>query len=128
MKNPYKLAVMALAAMAFGCSDSDGDGSNPTGSCESTIEFLQPGKFQKFKVTQFGFDAGTMKLSFGECGGNGFPMTIENRDLSNNLINTINGTAWQDGMFLTTDATGDGAPFFKIYKKDAALNDTWTET
>lgn len=119
---------MALAAVAFGCSSSDGDGSGPSGNCNSDIEFLQAGKYQKFKVTQFGFDAGTMKLSFGECGGSGFPMTMENRSTTNALINTVNGFAWQDGAFLLTDATGDGAPFFKIYKKDAALNDTWTET
>lgn len=129
MKNPYKLAFMALAVMAFGCSsDSDGDGGGGSGNCNSDITFLQTGKFQKFKISQFGFDAGTMKLTFGDCNGsNGFAMNMETRNTANTVVSDIDGWAWQDGVFMTTDATGDGAPFTKIYKKDAQLNDTWTE-
>ena len=127
MKNPYKLALAVLAFGAFSCSSDDG-GSGGSGSCESDIPFFQTGKYAKYKMTQFGFDAGTMKLTFGECDGNGLASTMEIRDAAGTLQQTIPNTFWQDGAYLVGDANNDGIDYHKIYKKDAQLNDTWTET
>jgi hypothetical protein len=127
MKNLYKFALATLAFGALSCSSDDGGGSQ-TGSCESDIPWFQTGKFEKFKMTQFGFDAGTMKLSFGECNGDGLESIMEFRDNAGTLTQTIPNTFWQDGQFVVGDANNDGIDFHKIYKKNAQLNDTWTET
>lgn len=127
MKNPYKLAFLALAITAFGCS-SDDDGGSSSGTCESDIAWFQTGKYEKFKITQFGFDAGTMKLSFGECNGDGLLSVMEFRNTAGAVTGTVENLFWQDGAFLVNDANVDGIDFHKIYKKNAALNDTWTET
>jgi len=130
MKIPYKMAFAVLALAALGCSSSDDSPSNNNsqGSCDTDIPFFQTGKYEKYKVTQFGFDAGTMKLTFGECNGHGLISTMEFRDGSNNITQTITNRMWQDGQFLVTDPNNDGTPYFKLYKKNAALNDSWTET
>lgn len=127
MKNTCKIALAILAFGAFSCS-SDSDGGSSEGSCESNIPFFQTGKFEKFKLSQFGMDAGTMKLTFGECNGDGLVSTMEFRNTANAITQTVQNKFWQDGMFLVNDPNNDGAPHFKLYKKDAQLNDTWTET
>lgn len=127
MKNPYKLAMLALAAIAFGCS-SDSDGGSSSGNCNSDIPWFQTGKYEKFKITQFGFDAGTMKLTFGECNGNGLLSEMEFRNTANAVTGTVDNLFWQDGNYVVNDANVDGIDFHKIYKKNAQLNDTWTET
>ncbi|RZJ28736.1 MAG: hypothetical protein EOO48_09155, partial [Flavobacterium sp.] len=127
MKNLYKMAFAALAIGAIGCSSDDGGASQP-GNCDSNIPFFHTGKFFKYNVAQFGINAGTMKLSFGECSGDGFASTMESRNTSNVVTSTIPNTFWQDGAFIVGDANNDGIDFHKIYKKDAALNDSWTET
>jgi hypothetical protein len=127
MKNLYKTAFALLAFGALSCSSDDG-GSPEGGNCETDIPFFQPGKFEKFQVTQFGFEAGTMKIAFGDCGGNGLATTMEFRDTDGQLMQTVPNTFWQEGDFLVGDANNDGIDFHKIYKKNAQLNDTWTET
>jgi len=128
MKNLYMMAFAALAMFTFGCS-SDSDGGTPaTGNCNSDIPFFQTGKFEKFKFTQLGTDMGTMKLSFGDCDGTGLVSSMEFRNTSNVVTQTIPMKFYQEGVFLISDPNNNGAPFLKQYKKDAQLNDTWTET
>lgn len=128
MKNIYKnLALGILAIGAMSCSSDDGDGDQ-NADCESSIPFFQPGKFEKFAITQFGFQSGTMKLTFGECDGDGFESQMEFRDQAGNLQQTVSNIFWQDGDYLVGDANDDGIDFHRIYKKNAALNDTWSET
>ncbi len=126
MKNPYKFALAFLALGAFSCS-SDSDGGSGTGNCDSDIPFFQTGKFEKYKVTQFGFDGGSMKLTFGDCNGSGLISTMEFRDASNAVTGNVTNKFWQDGVYLINDANNDGVDFERIYKKDAALNDSWTD-
>lgn len=127
MKNFYKASLVLLAFGAFSCSSDDGDGNN-AGNCDSNIPFFQTGKYQKYNVTQFGMLAGTMKLTFGDCAGDGLSTVMEFRNTANVVTQTVPNKFWQDGVFLTGDANNDGVDFHKIYKKDAQLNDTWTET
>lgn len=127
MKVFLKGALAASALLLFSCSSDSGSGSS--GNCDaSDITFFQPGKYLKYHVTQFGFDAGSMKLSFGDCNGHGFATTMEFRDAANNVTGTVPNTFWQDGQFLVGDANNDNVDLHKIFKKNAALNDTWTET
>lgn len=126
MKNLYKMAFAVLALATIGCS-SDSDGGS-TENCDTDIAFFQTGKYEKFQVSQFGMNAGTMKLTFGECDGTGLVSTMEFRNASNVVTQTLPMKFWQDGQFLVSDPYNNGAPFFKQYKKDAQLNDTWTET
>lgn len=132
MKN-FCNAAFALLALATISCNSDDDNSNPimpvaTGNCTTTIPFFQTGKFAKYKLTQFGSNAGTMKLTYGACGGNGLISTMEFRNTANVVTQTIPNRFWQDGVWLLNDPNNNGAPFFKLYKKDAALNDSWSET
>jgi hypothetical protein len=127
MKNLYKMTFAALALAVAGCS-SDSDGGSATGNCDTNIAFFQAGKFQKYNVFQFGSDMGTMKLTYGDCDGNGFVSNMEFRDPANNITQNVPNRFWQDGVFLMNDAGNDDIDFKKIYKKDAALNDTWSQT
>jgi len=115
-----------LAFGALSCSSDDGGGSQ-TGSCESDIPWFQPGKYAKYKMTQFGFDAGTMTLTFGECNGTGFESPMEFRDAAGNITQTVSNTFWIEDGYLTNDSGNDGIDLHRIFKKDAQLNDTWTD-
>lgn len=131
MKNLYGTALVILTFSLFSCSsdsDSDDNNGNPSGSCTSDITFFQTGKYQKYKVTQFGFDTGTMKLTYGACNGSGLITTMEFRNTSNVVTSTIQNKFWQDGVWMINDANNDGIDPHKLYKKNAVLNDTWSET
>lgn len=109
------------------CSNDDDSNDIAAGSCESNIPFIQTGKSFTYKMTQFGFDAGTLKFSIGSCNDKGFIVTREARDLSNGLVASLSGTdLWkQEGDFLLTDSNNNEDYFAKIYKKNATLNATW---
>jgi hypothetical protein len=125
MKTIYKLSLVILAAGAISCS-SDSDSSTGSG-CNSDIAFFQTGKFEKYNLTQFGMDAGTMKLSFGDCTGSGLSAPMEFRNPAGTIIQTIQNKFWQDGAYLINDSGNDGVDLERIYKKGAVLNDTWTD-
>ncbi|WP_300569983.1 hypothetical protein [Flavobacterium sp.] len=126
MKKVIKLALVISFISLMSCSNSDD--SAATGSCSSDIPFVQPGKTFTVKVTQFGFDAGTIKFDIGNCNGSGFLVTRQAYDATGTA--TTSGTdLWkQEGAFLLTDSNNNGDYFSKIYKKGAALGDTWQIT
>ncbi|MBL0014338.1 MAG: hypothetical protein IPP30_11745 [Flavobacterium sp.] len=130
MKNLYRTALVILTFSLFSCSsDSDSnDNPNPSGTCTSNIAFFQTGKYQKYKLTQFGSDAGTMKLTYGACNGTGLISTMEFRNTANVVTGTVQNKFWQDGVWMINDANNDGIDPRKLYKTNAALNDTWSET
>src|SRR6187402_2682203 len=102
MKNIYKLSLAVLAAGAFSCS---GDSDSSTGAgCDSDIAFFQTGKFEKYQMSQFGMNAGTMKLAFGACTGSGLSTPMEFRNPEGTVTQTIQNKFWQDGVFLVSDA------------------------
>lgn len=128
MKMHSKFLIAILASfLAVGCSNDDDSNDNPADSCQSNIPFMQTGKSFTYKTTQFGFDAGTMKFSIGNCNGSGFLVSREVRDASNVLVASSSGTdLWkQEGDYILTDSNNNGDYFAKIYKKNATLNDTW---
>jgi hypothetical protein len=123
------ITLFLCALFSISCSSDSSDDTNPiTGDCTSTIPFFATGKYQKYKVTQFGFDAGTMKLTYGACSGNGLITTMEFRNTANVVTGTIQNKFWQDGVWMINDANNDGIDFRKLYKQNAVLNDTWNET
>ena len=63
-----------------------------------------------------------------DCDGDGFLTTMEFRNAAGAVTQTLENKMWQDGVWLTHDIDNDGDHFRKIYKKDAQLGDTWTET
>lgn len=120
---------MALAIISCG---GDDDNNNPvipvTGNCTTNIPFFQTGKYAKYQLSQFGSESGTMKLTYGSCGGTGLISPMEFRNTSNVVTQTVQNRMWQNGVWLMNDAKNDGIDLLKLYKKDAQLNDSWTET
>ncbi|RZJ71431.1 hypothetical protein [Flavobacterium sp.] len=127
MKNFTKITLAALAAVMMSCSGDD-SGSPANGSCETDVAWLQSGKFVDYKLSQFGFDAGSMKMSFGNCNGDGFVTTREMRDPNGTVVSTTSDLIFQDGNFVKNDVGSDGIDITTLYKKNAALGDIWTET
>lgn len=131
MKNIYKSAFALLALAIISCGGDD-DNNNPvipvTGNCTTDIPFFQTGKYAKYQLSQFGSESGTMKLTYGACGGTGLISPMEFRNTSNVVTQTVQNRMWQNGVWLMNDAKNDGIDLLKLYKKDAQLNDSWTET
>jgi hypothetical protein len=132
MKKYSKILLSILTTIfVLSCSKSDSPATeNPTASCASTIPFLQTGKVFNYNIIQFGAAAGTIKFSIGACNGTGFLVNRETKDVSGNVVASGSATdLWkQDGDFILTDSNNNGDYFAKIYKKNAALNDTWQYT
>jgi hypothetical protein len=111
----------------IGCSGDD-DSSSASSSCDSTIPFFQTGKTFTYSVNQFGFDAGTLKLTYGTCNGSGYLVTRETFDTAGSLVLSATDLHKQEGDFLLSDSNNNNDYFAKIYKKNAALGDVWTVT
>ena len=119
--------VMLLALTS--CSSDDATPTTETTSenCVSDIGFFQPAKTRLYNVKQFGFEAGTMRLTVGDCNGNGYTVARVTTDLAG-ASQTATDLWKQDGDFLLSDAGNDGDYFSKLYKKNAQLNETWSVT
>ena len=127
MTNFTKVAFAAFA-MAFISCNNDGNDSEPSGNCESDIEWFQEGKFQSYAVKQFGFNAGTMKMTFGECTGGGRLTSRQVYGPDGALASETEDLIKEDGDFLISDVGNDGEYWAKLYKKNAALGETWSVT
>lgn len=122
----YSIALL-ISLSVFVLSCSNGETAAP-GSCYSSIPFLVTGKTFTYKSTQFGFDAGTIKFTVGECNGTGF-LVLRQQFSTTGVEQTSAIDLWkQDGDFLLSDSSFNGDYFSKIYKKNAALGETWEVT
>lgn len=127
MRNFTKVGLLALALGLFSCSGDDG--GNPTnGNCETDVAWLQSGKFVSYRLSQFGMEGGTMKLSFGNCNGNGFVTTRQMIQMDGTVVSTSQDLVFEDGNFIKNDVGSNGGYASTLYKKNAALGDIWEET
>lgn len=126
MKTFSKLFFACMLTVLTACGGDDD--SSATSSCVSTIPFFQTGKTFTYSATQFGFDAGTIRFTYGNCNGSGFLVTRETFDTSGNLTLTATDLHKQEGDFLLSDSNNNNDYFAKIYKKNAVLGETWSVT
>jgi hypothetical protein len=117
--------LLPFLALVASCTNSD---SAASGSCNSSIPFLETGKTFTYKSTQFGFDAGTIKFTVGECNGTGFLVSRKQYTTAGVEQSSATDLWKQDGDFLLSDSNNNGDYFSKIYKKNASLGDTWNVT
>jgi hypothetical protein len=66
MKSISKMLLAFILVGLTACSNDD----NSSSSCSSTIPFVQTGKSFTYSFSQFGFNGGTLKFTYGECNGN----------------------------------------------------------
>ncbi len=125
MKVNSLVFLLPLLALVASCSNSE---SAAPGSCYSSIPFLESGKSFTYKSTQFGFDAGTFKFTIGACNGTGFLVSRQQFSTTGVVQSSATDLWKQDGDFLLSDSSNNGDYFSKIYKKNAALGDTWNVT
>lgn len=123
-----KIFALGLAMVAILSSCSSDDSSDSTQSCDSSIPFLQTGKEVNFDLTQFGFESGTMKLTFGNCNGSGFLVNRLVLDPSGAQVSSSTDLMKQEGDFLLVDSSNNGDYFSKGYKKNMALGEIWQYT
>lgn len=127
MKSIFKVLAVLPAFFMFSCS-SDSD-SNPSGSCESDIQFFQTGKTYNYALTQFGFDAGTMQMAFGACNGDGvFSVLRTFEDAAGNETGSQTDKMKIDGNFLAIDVANSENFYERLYKKNPQLGDVWEDT
>lgn len=125
MKKITKIVcAMAVVAMASCSSDSSSSGDN----CTSDIPFLQTGKTLNYKLSQFGYDAGTLRFTVGDCAGSGFLVSRQAYDVNGTAAAPVTDLWKQEGDFLLTDSNNNGDYFAKVYKKNATLGQTWSVT
>jgi major membrane immunogen (membrane-anchored lipoprotein) len=122
------ISKMLLAFVLVGLTACSSDDDSSSSSCSSNIPFVQTGKSFTYSISQFGFNGGTLKFTYGDCNGNGFLVTRETFDISGGLVQTATDLHKQDGDFLVTDSNNNGDYFAKIYKKNAVVGDIWSVT
>ncbi|RZJ67196.1 MAG: hypothetical protein EOO50_06645 [Flavobacterium sp.] len=127
MRNFTKLGMIALAFGLFSCSGDDA-GNPASGTCDTDALWLQSGKFVEYDLEQFGFVAGTMKLSFGDCNGNGFVTTRQMIQPDGTVASTTTDLVFQDAGFIKNDVGSNGGYASTLYKLNASLGDVWSET
>ncbi len=126
MKSIFKVLAVLPAFFLFSCS-SDSD-SSESATCESDIEFFQTGKTVTYALTQFGFNAGTMRLDFGACNGNGvYSMLRTFSDPSGAETSSQTDKIRINGDFLEIDVANSEAFYERLYKKNAQLGDSWDD-
>ena len=118
MKFFLKGVLLASAFLLFSCSSSDDGGSN--GDCDSDITFLQTGKTLKYSISQFGFQAGGMKLEFGGCNGNGvFSVTRRFFDVNNVQTSSQVDKIKINGAYMEIDVANTTEVFWeRLFKKN----------
>lgn len=126
--NKKVLVLSAALLVVLSSCSSDDSSSDSSQNCESTIPFLHQGNELVYDMKQFGFDVGTMKLTFGECNGNGFLVTRGMFDMAGAPVSSSVDLMKQNGDFLLIDSGNNGDYFSKNYKKNAVLGETWQYT
>ncbi|WP_163444761.1 hypothetical protein [Flavobacterium columnare] len=126
-----KLSLFYICLFLVSCSKENNIGVAPdssNGNCESSIPFLKTGKELVFDFFQFGINSGTMKMTFGNCNGEGFLVTRGFYDTFGKLHRSSVDLMKQEGDFLLIDSNNDKDYFSKNYKKNAKLNEEWKYT
>lgn len=134
MKLNSKLLVLIASLALFSCtndnnSDNSNDSNTPGASCTSDIPFFQTGKFLVYDMTQFGFAAGSMRMDFGACDGNG--IYALNRKFFNTAGTQTSATTDKikiSGNFLAIDVQNSEDFYERLYKKNPQLGDVWEDT
>lgn len=129
MKKNLVMAFIGLGLLLASCSsDISGDPIATAEGCATDVQWLQPGKYVKYNLTQFGFTAGQMQMTFGECNGTGFVTERKMTDMSGNVISTTQDLVYREGNYVYNDVGMDGGYASILYKKGAQLGDTWSVT
>lgn len=123
-----KILFIFSILLFVNCSSNDDDDSSGSGDCNSDITFLEEGNVFNYKMSSFGVESASAKLTVGQCNGEGYLIERKITSLSTNETQTATDLWKQEGDFIYTDANNDNDYFAKIYKKNATLGETWTHT